>query len=299
MYCQNCGKSNQDAANFCVYCGKSLTGNKVGGPIKLSKDPITKNPIPQTDTILGYKYTIGNEFTLATITEAFEKKGDLTKKLGTTNYIKYTNSKGNKSIVIYTKDGYIYVFGNELGLSSAKTRYFKKTKFKQQRINRSEVGDKEVASIISTFPNKKGGFLDSKYLDWRIEKSTLELQIGQYNILGWFAARRKQASMLILASLALTGIITPFHILNIDLSSFILSLVVYLPLATFMFFGKRWAFIVGMVLWTFEKGYSFYLATQTGSATIATYLIIFIWWSMYMRIFWQSFKIEQVRRRVE
>jgi hypothetical protein len=54
-----------------------------------------------------------------------------------------------------------------------------------------------------------------------------------------------------------------------------------------MFKGHRWAMIGAMILWTFEKGYSL----VSGINPFMTIL----WWSIYMHIFWESYKVEAMR----
>lgn len=295
MFCPYCGKPNKDDGKFCVHCGKSLL--MAGSPEEIASNPeIEKHAAKESPYIYGYKYPSMGELTLDALYGAIEKKGDFNNISSGNSFRVYQNKKGDKTIITYKQAGKIFVFGDAMGRSAIQTRYFSKVKIQPHNIDPSEISNSEVLGLVEKL--KQEGSQNSHYLDWRIDKNSLTEQVENYSGLGWTEALRKQASLLLLASITLTGILAPFNILGIDWTSFFSAVVIYLPLAIFMFKGHRWAFIVGMVLWTIEKGYSFYLVTQYTSPNIFMFFMVFVWWATFMKVFWQAFKVEQARRDV-
>jgi hypothetical protein len=56
-----------------------------------------------------------------------------------------------------------------------------------------------------------------------------------------------------------------------------------------MYFGLRWAFILGMILWTFEK------ASMLLAGGSAAPIVQIIWWAIYLNAFFLAFKVESRR----
>jgi hypothetical protein len=73
-------------------------------------------------------------------------------------------------------------------------------------------------------------------------------------------------------------------------AGFAVSTEVYLPLAFFIYRGRRWAMIVMMALWTLEKGYQIY------ASSTPTPIVPVIWWFIFMNYFVNAFRIERARR---
>ena len=67
--------------------------------------------------------------------------------------------------------------------------------------------------------------------------------------------------------------------------------VIWSTLGIFMYRGHRWAFILGMVFWTFEKATLMFAGMSSGAAPI---MQIF-WWCLYMNAFLLGFRVENRR----
>lgn len=123
---------------------------------------------------------------------------------------------------------------------------------------------------------------------WKMSQRDLQKQLLNYDTLKITESYRGISALLIVASTALTIGAAVFHLFPSDA---IYSAFVYLPLAFFIYRGHRWAMILMMVLWTFEKGYQ--LINTQGSAPI----VPVIWWFIYMNYFVNSLRIELARRK--
>jgi len=64
-----------------------------------------------------------------------------------------------------------------------------------------------------------------------------------------------------------------------------------LILTFFVYGGQKWAMIATMIYWTFSKGIQ--LFDSSGSP-----LVIIIWWTAFMGVFWRAYQVEQARSTV-
>ena len=126
---------------------------------------------------------------------------------------------------------------------------------------------------------------------WKVDKSEIDEQVKQYNSLGFFKSARKLSFALLLLSAAITVALIMFGILD---SSSIFDAILLSIIGLFIYFGHRWAMIVAMLLWTFEKLYLLINSSTTG--TTGNVWIQVIWWSTYMHVFWTAFQVERKRK---
>jgi len=70
---------------------------------------------------------------------------------------------------------------------------------------------------------------------------------------------------------------------------------VFLGLGAFIYFGHRWAMILGMILWTGEKALQLVSMFQTGH--FANPIGILIFWGVFMHAMYLAFRVEQSRRQ--
>ena len=132
---------------------------------------------------------------------------------------------------------------------------------------------------------KKSGW--RTLIDWRLTVDERREQVEGYHSLTWSKAARKQSAALLIFSISITFAMLPLKV--VSLNDAVASLLVYAPLSVFMFRGHRWAFVVGILLWTLEKGVQ--LATHPGYV-----MTLAIWWILYVRTFCHALAVEMARR---
>lgn len=130
---------------------------------------------------------------------------------------------------------------------------------------------------------------------WRIDQEELTKQVQEYKSLGiWRSARKVSALLLIFSS-----IVTVLFVIFLNWDSFsLIDVAVSLLLALFIYRGYRWALIVAMFYWTFEKIFTIYEGFSSGSFSQTTPIfVLFIWWAAYMHTFYLAFKVESSRTK--
>ena len=120
-------------------------------------------------------------------------------------------------------------------------------------------------------------------------------QVEGYSSLGVTKSYRKISALLLLLSVALTTLIGT-SLLKLTWSGIATSDVVYASLAIFCFRGHRWAFVLSMILWTFEKGAGLASLSSIGGSGIVIGSVI--WWGLYTGTFWKALIVERERRRM-
>lgn len=137
---------------------------------------------------------------------------------------------------------------------------------------------------MSETPTKKNALL-KVLLWWNVDKQSLKEQVDKYESLGWQAARKISAALLVFSSVLTLAVahFTSNHEAIVDG-------IIFGFLAIFVFLGKRWAIMGAMVVWTYEKG--FMLFTDPGKNPITQ----IIWWCFYMSYFYLAWKVENNRR---
>ena len=130
---------------------------------------------------------------------------------------------------------------------------------------------------------------------WRIDPAQLDIQVSQYESLGFIKSMRGISVLLLAFSATVTLILASFSALGIDSSAFI-DVGLMAVLAVFIYLGHRWAILCAMVLWTAEKVLT--AVDGLGTAHVSGGLVIgqFLWWCTYMHAFYFTFRIERERR---
>lgn len=124
---------------------------------------------------------------------------------------------------------------------------------------------------------------------WKISDEDLKNQVDNYKTLKITESYRGIAALLILGSMVLTVLLAKFGVISYDA---VYSAIIYVPLAFFVWKGHRWALIMMMILWTFEKGYQLYDSGGTSP------IVPIIWWAIFMGYFVNAFRIELARRKM-
>jgi hypothetical protein len=145
------------------------------------------------------------------------------------------------------------------------------------------------ASGVETKWWKKSVF---SYLTWwKIEPAEMERQITQYNKLKVWQSARGKSSLFCVFFIVVVWLTK--DVAHRSTGDIVPEGIAWLSIAIFMFRGHRWAFILGMALWTIEKGMGFFYAWFPNNGL---YPLPIIWWVIYMHAFFLAYKVESVRR---
>jgi len=121
---------------------------------------------------------------------------------------------------------------------------------------------------------------------WKIDSDELQKQVDEYNSLKIYQAARGLSLLLFLLSACFSGIMI---LLNRVPAIAAIDSILFIILGIFMYKGHRWAMIVSMLLWTFEK-------ISLIGGTPGSIIVQIIWWALYMHAFYFAFKVEQKKR---
>jgi hypothetical protein len=145
-------------------------------------------------------------------------------------------------------------------------------------------------SNVDTPKTKKSSF---SFLAWWItDPAEVEKQVAGYNTLRVWQSARGTASLLCLLSVVVTGLLGSY--LHLSNEEIVAEMILWSTVAIFMYRGHRWAFILGMALWTLEKAASVFGGVSSGRTPI----VQIIWWAIYMNAFFMGFKVESRRLAV-
>jgi hypothetical protein len=122
---------------------------------------------------------------------------------------------------------------------------------------------------------------------WAVSPEDFKNQLDNYQTLPVTQSYRGVSALMILFSGVLTSVLGGF---GLGPSSAVYSLLLYGPLGWFVYKGHRWAIVLMMLLWTFEKG------VQVASGAPAA-IIAIVWWSIYMNAFFNAFRVERARQK--
>lgn len=137
-------------------------------------------------------------------------------------------------------------------------------------------------------PKKKSSW------SWKVDEADLKNQVENYNNLKITQSYRG-ISVLIISALLGFSLLLSFFGVYADPTTMIWGIVIYLPILFFVYKGHRWAIVLLMALWTFEKGYQLYQIGQDGGGSG---IMPIIWWLILMPYFWKALKVENEKRRV-
>lgn len=125
---------------------------------------------------------------------------------------------------------------------------------------------------------------------WKVTEEEFKTQVENYNNLKITESYRGISALLVLGSMVLTVILAKFGVISYDS---VYSAIIYVPLAYFIYKGHRWALVLVMLLWTFEKGWQVYDAVNNSTSVI----VPIIWWSIFMNYFFNALKIEIAKKK--
>ncbi len=124
-----------------------------------------------------------------------------------------------------------------------------------------------------------------------VEEKEDKKQLEEYSSLNIFQSRRGQVVLVFSGLYLLTFILSLFGLF--ELSDTLWSLIVYIPILIFVYKGHRWAMILLMILWIFEKSYTAYLAIENGNSIVGSIL----WLIFGISIIYKALIIENKRKK--
>jgi hypothetical protein len=127
---------------------------------------------------------------------------------------------------------------------------------------------------------------------WQIVPADLDLQVEEYETLGFFKSMRGISVCCLVFSMALTAALIAWGVADFWA---IADIAIFVVLAAFIYFGHRWAMVGAMILWTVEKLTS--IADGLEGAQPGTLVGQVIWWCIFMHAFYFAFRVEQERRK--
>lgn len=131
---------------------------------------------------------------------------------------------------------------------------------------------------------------------WRTDPEEIERQVAGYRSLRVWQSARGISLLCCLFTVAVT--LALGGLVGIPMTDALVDGTIWTALGLLMYRGQRWAFIAGMVLWTFEKGY--FVVTQVGTVHAQPPMQIvlqFIWWAVYLHVFMLGLRVESLRRK--
>ena len=145
-------------------------------------------------------------------------------------------------------------------------------------------------TAVNSLDNKKpkksfAGFL----LWWRTDPEEVRRQVAAYHTLRVWQSARGTSALLCMLTVVVTMLLSGY--MGLSSSEITTEAVIWTTVAILMYRGYRWAFVVGMLLWTFEKGEL--LLSGRGSPVVQV-----IWWTIYMSAFFLALKVENERPRL-
>jgi hypothetical protein len=132
--------------------------------------------------------------------------------------------------------------------------------------------------------SKKSAF--SFLLWWRTDPAEVEKQVAGYSTLKIWQSARGISALLCAFSAVVTMLLG--NLIHLSTGEVYFEVAIWSTVGILMYFGLRWAFILGMVLWTLEK------ATMLFSGGAAP-IVQIIWWAIYLNAFFLAFKVESQR----
>lgn len=145
-------------------------------------------------------------------------------------------------------------------------------------------------SRADTPKSKKSAF---SFLAWWItDPADIEKQVAGYNTLRVWQSARGISALLCILSAVVTALLGQF--LKLTSGEILTEAIIWSTIAIFMYRGHRWAFVLGMIFWTFEKASLLFGGFSSAGAPIAQ----IIWWAIYMNAFFLAFKVERRRKAV-
>jgi len=118
----------------------------------------------------------------------------------------------------------------------------------------------------------------------------IDNQVINYDKLGVIDSKRGQAALVVCGLMILTVVLYFFDLASADN---LYSLIIYLPLAFFIYKGRRWAMFSTIVVWSLDKGYQLIEGQSRG--------FTFMWWIIVVGIVYNAIEVEneKIKRNIK
>ena len=138
----------------------------------------------------------------------------------------------------------------------------------------------------------------SSLLWWKTNPEELEFEVNNYKTLN-IAHSFRGLSFLCLIFVGVVNLFFNYYA-KVDYFWFDSFIMVYL--GYFIWRGHKWAIILAMLVWTYDKGDILFNAMAGNSygqihMTASNGFIQIIWWAFFMQIFYKAYKVECLRRK--
>lgn len=121
---------------------------------------------------------------------------------------------------------------------------------------------------------------------WEVDSGELRRQVENYDSLKLTSSYRGIAALWLVFSMVVT-LVLGLGVYDYDIFFDVVMLAV---LASFVYFGHRWAMVCAMIYWTFSK--------VVGIIEDPSTLVMqALWWTAYMNALFKAYKVEQERQR--
>jgi len=124
---------------------------------------------------------------------------------------------------------------------------------------------------------------------WKTDAAEIERQVANYDILTIWQSARGVSMLLCFFSAAVTVVFG--RLMHLSGATVVAELVIWGGLGFAMFRGQKWAFVAGMMVWSFEKA----ALVVTGVGAARAPITQVIWWCVYMSAFMLGFRVEKSR----
>jgi hypothetical protein len=125
---------------------------------------------------------------------------------------------------------------------------------------------------------------------WQITPEELKKQVSEYDTLPFSKSYRKVSAGLLVFSMFLGLLLAVFGM--VDLKDVLVSFVLYLLVAYFVYKGSKNALKAAMVLWTVEKGFQIITTPKAAISAI-------IWWGLFLTYFYKAYKVEVAKEQAQ
>lgn len=124
-----------------------------------------------------------------------------------------------------------------------------------------------------------------------LDSEELKTQLQDYNSWNVFKSLRK-LSVLFIAFYIIVNIVLVW-LGHLRLNVIWPEMILWVVLAILVYFGKRWAIIGVMILWTLD---TIYIAMHSNHINIIVPIVL---WLIYMDIFWKTYQVETAKRKIK
>lgn len=129
----------------------------------------------------------------------------------------------------------------------------------------------------------------------------IKKQVNEYNSLVWYETSRGQVVYFLLFSTSIIIIASLFSMNIITIAVAIVSqLIIFIPLAWFIYKGKIWAIILTQFIFTFAtiREFSTYMVNSNFHPSGIGIMVVFLIYLWGMKLFINAYRVEKARKLI-